>query len=69
MSAYRCPECDYVYDEVKGAAREGYPAGTPWTDIPDDWNCPDCAVRDKIDFEPIQTLVGADGIEPPTAGV
>ena len=54
MSAYRCPVCDYVYDEVKGAAREGFPAGTAWTDIPDDWCCPDCGVREKVDFEPAQ---------------
>ena len=30
MTAYRCPGCDYVYDEAKGAPREGFPAGTPW---------------------------------------
>jgi rubredoxin len=27
--------------------------GTPWSDIPDDWCCPDCAVREKVDFEEI----------------
>jgi rubredoxin len=52
MSAYICPVCDYTYDETKGDLREGWPAGTAWADIPDDWNCPDCGVRDKIDFEP-----------------
>jgi rubredoxin len=51
MSAYRCPGCDYVYDEAKGAPREGFPAGTGWDHVPDDWCCPDCAVREKIDFE------------------
>jgi rubredoxin len=53
MSAYKCPGCDYMYDEAKGAAREGFPAGTPWSDIPEDWCCPDCAVREKVDFEQI----------------
>ena len=53
MSAYQCPVCEYVYNEAIGAAREGYPAGTRWTDIPDDWCCPDCGVREKADFEPI----------------
>ncbi len=53
MSAYKCPVCDYVYDESTGAPREGWPAGTAWDAIPDDWNCPDCGVRDKIDFEPV----------------
>jgi rubredoxin len=53
MSAYKCPICDYVYDESKGAAREGFPPGTGWNDVPDDWCCPDCGVREKIDFEEI----------------
>lgn len=53
MAAYRCPVCEYVYDEAEGAPREGFPAGTPWSDVPDDWNCPDCGVRDKVDFGPV----------------
>ncbi len=53
MSAYRCEICDYTYDEAAGAPREGFPAGTPWSDVPDDWTCPDCGVREKIDFDKI----------------
>ncbi|MFC4125414.1 rubredoxin [Nocardia rhizosphaerae] len=53
MSAFRCPVCDYVYDETKGAPREGFPAGTSWASVPDDWCCPDCGVREKIDFEAV----------------
>jgi rubredoxin len=49
-TTYKCPVCDYVYDEAKGDAREGFPAGTQWEEIPDDWCCPDCAVREKPDF-------------------
>ncbi|KXX61764.1 rubredoxin [Rhodococcus sp. LB1] len=52
MMAYQCPVCDYVYDEASGAPREGFPAGTAWADVPDDWCCPDCGVREKIDFDP-----------------
>jgi rubredoxin len=51
MTVYRCTGCDYVYDEAKGAAREGFPPGTCWEKIPEDWCCPDCAVREKIDFD------------------
>ena len=51
MTAYRCPGCDYVYDEANGAPREGFPAGTAWAEVPDDWCCPDCAVREKVDFD------------------
>lgn len=53
MSAYRCPGCGYVYDEDAGHAREGFPPATPWSAVPDDWACPDCGVRDKVDFEPV----------------
>jgi rubredoxin len=53
MARFRCPVCEYVYDEVAGAPREGFPPGTAWADVPDDWCCPDCAVREKVDFEPV----------------
>jgi len=47
---HACPCCGYTYDEVAGAPREGFSPGTPWSDVPDDWHCPDCGVRDKVDF-------------------
>lgn len=55
MGAYRCEVCDYVYDETSGEPREGFPAGTAWSAVPDDWCCPDCGVREKIDFVPAET--------------
>jgi rubredoxin len=51
MTRYRCPGCGYVYDEKDGAPRDGYPPGTSWSKIPDDWACPHCVVREKPDFE------------------
>jgi alkane 1-monooxygenase len=56
--AWRCPGCDYVYDVVAGEEREGFAAGTAWSEIPTTWCCPDCGVREKIDFvavEPVAT--------------
>lgn len=50
MASYTCPVCNYVYDEKTGEPREGYPPGTLWSAIPDDFVCPDCAVRAKEDF-------------------
>lgn len=50
MTSYACPVCNYVYDEKAGAPREGYPRGTRWEDLPDDFICPECAVRWKEDF-------------------
>ena len=51
VSRWRCPGCGYTYDEQAGHPREGFPAGTPWSEVPDEWVCPDCGVRDKLDFE------------------
>lgn len=39
-----------MYDEDQGDAHEGFAAGTRWSQVPDDWACADCAVRDKADF-------------------
>ena len=52
-TAYACTGCGYVYEVEAGAPREGFPAGTAWSSIPDDWACPDCGVREKVDFEPV----------------
>jgi len=51
MTVFRCPECGYIYDEAEGDPHEGYPPGTTFADLPDDFACPDCAVRFKEDFE------------------
>jgi len=48
-----CPGCEYAYDEAVGDDREGFPPGTPWSSIPDAWCCPDCGVREKVDFVPL----------------
>jgi alkane 1-monooxygenase len=50
---HQCPNCAYVYDETRGCPREGYPAGTRWAELPEDWPCPDCAVREKPDFKAV----------------
>jgi alkane 1-monooxygenase len=51
--AAECPGCGYAYDVVTGDEREGFAAGTAWADIPDGWSCPDCGVREKADFVPL----------------
>lgn len=50
MATYQCPDCDYTYNEIQGHPHEGFPPGTLWSKVPDDFACPDCAVRDKEDF-------------------
>lgn len=47
---YVCVVCGFVYDEAKGLPEDGFPPGTRFEDLPDDWMCPDCGVS-KADFE------------------
>ena len=52
--AARCPGCGYTYEVAAGNELEGFAAGTAWDDVPDDWCCPDCGVREKVDFVPVE---------------
>jgi alkane 1-monooxygenase len=51
---WMCPVCSYTYDERSGDEREGFAAGTAWASIPLGWCCPDCGVRDKVDFVSVE---------------
>lgn len=51
MAKYQCPDCQYIYDECRGEPHEGFKPSTTWDEIPENWACPDCAVRDKVDFK------------------
>ncbi|MBV8667074.1 MAG: rubredoxin [Burkholderiaceae bacterium] len=44
-----CITCGLIYDEQEGMPDEGFPPGTRWEDIPDDWSCPECSAS-KGDF-------------------
>ena len=50
---WQCGTCGFVYDEAEGLPEEGFPAGTRWADIPDDWVCPDCSMS-KAQFEMVE---------------
>ena len=52
--AWRCPGCGYTYDVVVGEEREGFAAGTAWSEVPESWCCPDCGVREKADFVAVE---------------
>jgi alkane 1-monooxygenase len=56
VMAARCPGCGYTYEVEAGDEHEGFAAGTAWADVPDDWCCPDCGVREKIDFVPVEKV-------------
>ena len=52
MKKYVCSICGYVYDPAKGEPDHGVAPGTPWEDVPDDFECPDCgAGKDAFEEE------------------
>ena len=44
-SSYECRSCGYVYVPSKGDNQGKIPAGTRFTELPNDWRCPVCGVR------------------------
>lgn len=53
MKKWKCIICGFIYDEEKGLPQEGIEPGTRWKDVPDHWECPDCAAA-KDDFEMVE---------------
>ena len=51
MTRWRCSACGYLYDEAAGIPSAKIPAGTPFTDLPDDWTCPVCGAKKSV-FSP-----------------
>lgn len=47
--SWLCLVCGWIYHEALGAPEDGIPPGTKWSDIPDDWQCPECGAT-KEDF-------------------
>jgi len=50
---YICTVCGYIYDPKVGDPDSGIAPGTPFEEIPDTWECPECGVS-KEDFEPYE---------------
>jgi len=49
MKKYVCNVCGWVYDEAEGLPENGIAPGTRFEDLPEDFECPLCAVG-KEDF-------------------
>ena len=49
MDKYVCDVCGYVYDPAEGDPDNDIDAGTAFSDLPDDWECPTCGAP-KDDF-------------------
>jgi rubredoxin len=53
FKTFQCGTCGFIYDEAEGLPEEGFPPGTRWADIPNDWVCPDCSMT-KAQFEMVE---------------
>ena len=53
MQKYVCDVCEWVYDPKAGLPEAGIAAGTPFEDLPDDFECPECSVG-KDEFSPLE---------------
>ena len=51
MTKYVCDPCGWVYDPKVGFPEEGIEPGTPFEDLADDFECPECGVG-KDEFSP-----------------
>ncbi len=44
MGKYRCTVCGYIYNPEKGDPDGDIAPGTSFSDLPEDWVCPECGV-------------------------
>jgi len=52
MAKYRCTVCGWIYDPEIGDPDSGIAAGTPFDQLPDEWQCPVCGAS-KGEFEKV----------------
>lgn len=50
---YECTVCGYIYDPELGDPDAGIAPGTPFDELPEDWECPDCGAGTDM-FEPYE---------------
>lgn len=49
---YVCDLCGWVYDPEVGVPEAGIAPGTPWEEVPEDFECPLCGVgKDQFSEE------------------
>jgi rubredoxin len=53
LKSWLCVLCGFIYSEADGHPANGIAPGTRWSDVPEDWVCPECGGT-KADFEMVQ---------------
>lgn len=52
MKKHVCDVCGWVYDPQVGVPEAGIAPGTPWEELPEDFECPLCGVgKDQFSEE------------------
>ena len=52
MKKWECIVCGWIYDPEVGDPDGGIAPGTPFEELPDDWECPECGATKDM-FEPL----------------
>lgn len=50
----QCSVCQWIYDPAKGEPLQGVAPGTPWTQVPDSFLCPECSLGKAV-FDELAT--------------
>lgn len=43
-----CTLCNYILEEAQGLPESGIEPGTKFENLPEDWQCPDCAAAKEF---------------------
>lgn len=44
----QCSVCQWIYDPEKGEPMQGVEPGTPWSEVPDNFLCPECSLGKEV---------------------
>ncbi len=67
-TSLKCRACGWVYDPQKGEPNQGVVAGTPWSQVPDSFLCPECFLG-KSEFSPMLAESVSSGAAAANEGV
>ncbi len=44
----QCSVCQWVYDPATGEPNQDVQPGTPWSEVPDNFLCPECSLGKEV---------------------
>jgi len=50
----QCSVCQWIYDPALGEPMQNVAPGTPWSEVPDDFLCPECSLGKEV-FDELAT--------------